>query len=78
MFGDVVSVSDLWDPQGSMLGSFGLHFDAPGLHFGASLGHSFAPEGSHLEPHTSEVDSFRFCSILNNLPCVIPSLLSAL
>ena len=67
-----------WVPQGSILGSIGLHVDAPGLHFGAILGHMFAPEGSNLEPHTSDIYSFRFCSIHKHLPCLIPSLLSVL
>ena len=60
--------------QGSILVLFGLHFEAPGLHFGMILGHRLAPEGSNLEPYTSDIYSFRFCSIHRNLPCWIPSL----
>ena len=77
-FGGVVFRMRFLGPQGSILGSFGPHFEAPGLHFGVILGHILAPEGSNLEPYTSDIYSFRFCSIHKNLPCLIPSLLSVL
>ena len=68
------SVSDFWEPQGSILGSFGPHFEAPELHFKSDFGTFFVFKCFNLEPCTSDIYSFRFCSFDKHILCLILSL----
>ena len=72
------SVSDFLEPQGSILGSFGPHFEAPELHFRVILDQFLVFKCFNFEPCTSDTYSFRFCSFDKHILCLILSFLPVL
>ena len=63
------SVSDFLEPQGPILGSFGLHFEAPELHFRINLDLFWVFKCFNLEPCTS--DTYSFCLTVSPFGCLL-------